>query len=228
MLVRSNRVSVPEGALLAAASDRQVQKQASCHPLRSVAADPLPSPLVCSCSPLQVTGDRSWLLLTLLRRAVDIVTFVLQDTPRRNSLFCCRCCVSSDCWCSVRPEKKLKLKLIYDRRSVGQPALISGSRVEHMTKFFFSVWRLRVSCCGAPSLTRGWVCNLLVQLLLGLARAATLGPKSRRYHDTILVSHLRFQVPVFISRRNRLASYTPGHWVPFCRLLRLRATVEVF
>jgi hypothetical protein len=33
---------------------------------------------------------------------------------------------------------------------------------------------------GAPSLTRGWVCNLLIQLLLGLARALTLGSKSRR------------------------------------------------
>jgi hypothetical protein len=43
----------------------------------------------------------------------------------------------------------------------------------------------------APSLTRGWVCNLLVQLLLGLARAVTLGSKSRRTHDHILQSHLR-------------------------------------
>jgi hypothetical protein len=37
----------------------------------------------------------------------------------------------------------------------------------------------------APSLTRGWVCNLLVQLLLGL------GLKSRRTHNHILLSHLR-------------------------------------
>jgi hypothetical protein len=43
----------------------------------------------------------------------------------------------------------------------------------------------------APSLTRGWVCNLLVQLLLGLARAVTLGSKFRGPHDHILLSHLR-------------------------------------
>jgi hypothetical protein len=33
----------------------------------------------------------------------------------------------------------------------------------------------QVSWCRAPSLTRGWVWNLLLQLLLGLARAVTLG-----------------------------------------------------
>jgi hypothetical protein len=95
-----------------------------------------------------------------------------------------------------------------------------------MTRFLFSVWRLRVSWCVAPSLTRGRVCNLLVQLLLGLARAVTVGSKSRRTHGHILLSHLRLpnlegQVPVFISSGTRWPSYTPGHWVPFCRLLRL-------
>jgi hypothetical protein len=54
-----------------------------------------------------------------------------------------------------------------------------------------SVWQLRVSWCGAPSLTRGFVCNLLVLLLLGLAKAATLGSKSRRtFVGLILLSHL--------------------------------------
>jgi hypothetical protein len=47
-----------------------------------------------------------------------------------------------------------------------------------MTRFFFSVWQLRVSWCGAPSLMRGWVCNLLLQLFLSLARAVGLGSKS--------------------------------------------------
>jgi hypothetical protein len=32
---------------------------------------------------------------------------------------------------------KLKLKLIYDRRSVGQAVLVSGSHLEPMTRFFF-------------------------------------------------------------------------------------------
>jgi hypothetical protein len=38
-------------------------------------------------------------------------------------------------------------------------------------RILFSVWQLPVSLRGAPSLMRGWVCNLLVQLLLGLSRA---------------------------------------------------------
>jgi hypothetical protein len=42
-----------------------------------------------------------------------------------------------------------------------------------------------------PSLTRGRVCNLPVQLLLGIASAVTLGSKSRRTRDHILLSHLR-------------------------------------
>jgi hypothetical protein len=61
----------------------------------------------------------------------------------------------------------------------------------------------------------GRVCNLLVQLLLGLARAVTLGSKSRRTHYHILLLHLRDssnlegQVSVFISPRNRMAQLYP-------------------
>jgi hypothetical protein len=84
----------------------------------------------------------------------------------------------------------LKLKLICDRRSGGQCVLVSGPCLELMTRLFFSVWQLWVFY-----LTRGWVCNLLVQLLLGLARAVTLGSKSHRTHDPILLSHLRFPQP---------------------------------
>jgi hypothetical protein len=62
------------------------------------------------------------------------------------------------------------------------------SRPEPMTRFLFSAWRLRVSCCETPYLTRGCVCNLLVQLLLGLARAVTLGSESRGTQDHILLS----------------------------------------
>jgi hypothetical protein len=44
-----------------------------------------------------------------------------------------------------------------------------------------------------------------VKLLLGLARAHTLGFESRRTQDHILLSHLGLQVPVFISTRNMVA-----------------------
>jgi hypothetical protein len=51
---------------------------------------------------------------------------------------------------------------------------------------------------------------LLVQLLLGLARAVILGLKSCRTHGHILLSHLRLPQPggpgsIFISPRNRVA-----------------------
>jgi hypothetical protein len=66
-------------------------------------------------------------------------------------------------------------------------------------QFFFFLeipfGHLRVCYFVAPSLTRGRVCNLLVQLILGLARAVTLGSKSRRTHDHILLSHLRLPQP---------------------------------
>jgi hypothetical protein len=50
----------------------------------------------------------------------------------------------------------VKLKLICDRRSVGQCVLVSGPCLEPMTRSLFSVWQLWVSWCSAPSLTRGW------------------------------------------------------------------------
>jgi hypothetical protein len=66
-------------------------------------------------------------------------------------------------------------------------------------QFFFlleiSFRQLRVCYFVAPSLTRGQVCNLLIQLLLGLARAVTLGSKSLRTHGHILLSHLRLPQP---------------------------------
>jgi hypothetical protein len=55
-----------------------------------------------------------------------------------------------------------------------------------------------------------WVCNLLVQLLLGLVRPITLGSKSGRTHNHILLltwdsPKQESLVPVFISAMNRVA-----------------------
>jgi hypothetical protein len=58
-------------------------------------------------------------------------------------------------------QATFQLKLSYDRRSVGQSVLVSASRLGPMTRYLYSVWKLRVSWCKAPFLTRGWVCNLL-------------------------------------------------------------------
>jgi hypothetical protein len=98
---------------------------------------------------------------------------------------------------------------------------VSGSHLEPMTRFLFSVWWLRVSWCVAPSLTRGWVCNLLVPLLLGLARVVTLGLNSRRTHDHILLSHLRLPQPggpgprIYIPQEKCGLVIPPGTGFPF-------------
>jgi hypothetical protein len=44
----------------------------------------------------------------------------------------------------------LKLKLIYDRRSAGQSILVSGSHLEPLTRYLFSVWKLSVFDVGRP------------------------------------------------------------------------------
>jgi hypothetical protein len=79
--------------------------------------------------------------------------------------------------------------LSYDRRSVLCRATIWDPR----TIFLFSsneiIFRqLTVSYYEAPSLTRGWFCNLHVQVLLGLSRAVTLEHRSRGPCDHTLVS----------------------------------------
>jgi hypothetical protein len=89
-------------------------------------------------------------------------------------------------------------------------------------RFLFTVWQLRVSWCGAPSLTRGLVCNLLVQLLLGLARAATLWFKSRRTHN-----HMRLPQPggtgprIYIPQGQGGPVIRPGKGFRYRRLLGL-------
>jgi hypothetical protein len=106
-------------------------------------------------------------------------------------------------------------------------------------QFFFlleiSFRQLRLSYFVAPSLTIGWVCNLLVQLLLGLARAVSLGSKSRRTHGHILLSHLRLPQPegpgsrIYIPQEQGSPVMPLGTGFSFCRLLRLAGTtVEVF
>jgi hypothetical protein len=84
---------------------------------------------------------------------------------------------------------------------------------------------LRSSCWGAPSLTRGRVCNLLVQF------AVSLRAKSRRTHGHILLYHTRLPQPggpdpcIHIPQEQG----GPGHWVPFLSpLTTRRATVGVF
>jgi hypothetical protein len=94
---------------------------------------------------------------------------------------------------------KLKLKLNL-RPAVSRPVCLgvrrpSGTRDQFFFLLEISFRKLRLCYFVAHSLTRGWVCNLLAQLLLGLARAVTLRSKSRRTHGHILLSHLRLSKP---------------------------------
>jgi hypothetical protein len=125
---------------------------------------------------------------------------------------------------SLHPVAKLK---IYDRRSVGQSVLVSDSHLKPMARFLFSDWYLLVSWCGAPSLTRRWVCNLLVQLHLGPSRGVTLGLKSYRTDDHILLPHMKLPQAegpgsrIYISQEQSGQVMPPGTGFTDRRLLRL-------
>jgi hypothetical protein len=85
-----------------------------------------------------------------------------------------------------------KSKLHYDRRSVGQSVLVTGTHQGPATNcysFFLIIFRqMRVCWLWAPSLTRGRFCSL--QLLLGLSSTAFLGFESLRTYEYILLSQL--------------------------------------
>jgi hypothetical protein len=74
---------------------------------------------------------------------------------------------------------KLKLKLYYDRQSVGQSALVSGTHLGPAINFFSLIEiffrKLRVSYFLASSLTRGQFCNLLHNCFWALPEQSLLG-----------------------------------------------------
>jgi hypothetical protein len=75
---------------------------------------------------------------------------------------------------------------LFLRSTVSWPGCL-GVRPLYWThdQIFITVRHLQSSCCGAPSLTRGLVCNLLVQFTV------MLRSKSQRTRDHVSPSHLR-------------------------------------
>jgi hypothetical protein len=88
-------------------------------------------------------------------------------------------------------------------------------------QIFIAVEHLRSSCYGAPFLTRGRVCNLPIQF------AVTLGAKSRRTQDNVLLSHLRLPQPgepgprIYIPQEQGCPVIPPGTGFALHSLLRL-------
>jgi hypothetical protein len=127
------------------------------------------------------------------------------------------------------------MKLSYNRQSV----LLSGTHLGPTTNFSFSLIfffrRLRVCYLVAPTLMRGWVCNLL--LLLVLASAIPFGSQSHGNQDSIVLPQFfrappptwRARSPYLYPLGTEWPRYTPGHWIPFpSPLTTHKATVEVF
>jgi hypothetical protein len=107
---------------------------------------------------------------------------------------------------------KSKSKLYYDRRSVGQSVLLSGTHLGPVTKLSIFI-QLKVCSCGALSLTRGRCCSL--QLLLSLVSEVFVVSEflGTHYHISLSQisdsSNLEGQASAFISFWNRVAQLYP-------------------
>jgi hypothetical protein len=125
---------------------------------------------------------------------------------------------------------KLKLKLIYDRQSVGQSVLVSGTHLGPATNFFFLleifIGQLWVCYFVAPSLTRGWVCNLLYNCFWSLPEQSLLSQISAELSH-ILLSYLRLPQPgglgpcIYIPQEQDGPVIPLGTGFPFCHPLWL-------
>jgi hypothetical protein len=65
--------------------------------------------------------------------------------------------------CRIFGNRRVVQRLFCDLRSVGQSVLVSSPHLGPMTRILITVGHLLSSRLGEPSLTRGRVCNLLVQ-----------------------------------------------------------------
>jgi hypothetical protein len=134
---------------------------------------------------------------------------------------CLQCCQSSRFSKLIRNEDTyfaiVKGEVIL-RPTVSRPVCLDVGLPSGSQDQFFFCLIIAGFLCGAPSLTRGWVRNLFLQLLLGLVRLITLGSNAPRTRDHILLPHLRLS-PTWTARSPYL--YPPGIRFPSRRLLRL-------
>jgi hypothetical protein len=119
-----------------------------------------------------------------------------------------------------------KSKLLYDWQSVSMSwywAPLSDLRPVIISCWNVAVWNLQSCNCGAPSLTRGRVCNLQCN-----HSKVWVAQNSKPYFtvssETPPTWRARF--PYLYPPGAGWLSYTPGHWVPFMlslttRLIRL-------
>jgi hypothetical protein len=150
--------------------------------------------------------------------------FIGLGSVRKTKLTkCCFCVAIGSIWETLEDEVEVEVEVNL-WRTVSRPVCLgvrrpSGTRDQFFFLLEISFRQLQLCYFVAPSLTRGRVCNLLVQWLLGLARAVTLESKSHRTHGHILLSHLRLPQPggpgprIYIPPGTGWPSYTPGHWV---------------
>jgi hypothetical protein len=111
-------------------------------------------------------------------------------------------------------------KLCYDRQSVGQCVLVSGTHLGPMTNFSHSLFNYFLDSFGfvmwVPSLTRSQVCT--VQFLLGITSAAFLRSESHGTHEHSLYF---FRLPqpggpgscIYFHQEQISPVIPPGHWV---------------
>jgi hypothetical protein len=110
---------------------------------------------------------------------------------------------------------------------VSRPVFLGvGSSFGAYKQSFLSLFcrTIPFSSLGAPFLTRGRVCNILVQFNVAPES------KSRRTNDTILLPHVRVPQPrgtglrIYILQEQSGPGISLGTGFPFCRLLWLAGT----
>jgi hypothetical protein len=104
--------------------------------------------------------------------------------------------------------------------------LVSGSPLDPMARFLFSVWQLRVSCCGVPSLTRAFPVIYSYNCFWALPEQSLCGPSPAEQRPYFTVSFetpstWRARSPYLYPQEQDGPVIPPGTRFSFHRHLRL-------